>query len=366
MTKRYLLGLLTITLLTTSTFGADAAKYGLKTGDAGLAFAGPMAFGPDGILFVGDPKSACVFAFDTADKTGDASKAKVDIAGINKKIAGMLGVSADKVTINDLSANPASGNVYLSVSRGRGPDAQPVLMRVTGKGLEVFEHGAAAFSKYEIPNPVADKVSGQGRRRRNQRMESITDIAYIDGRVVVAGLSNEEFASNLRAMDFPFSADSAGTSVEVFHGAHGRLETRSPVRTFAPLSIDGEPHLLAAYTCTPLVKFPVAALGKDKLTGTTVAELGNRNRPLDMIVYRKDGKDWLLMANSARGVMKISTADLDRKDGIEKRISGTAGQKYETIESMKNITQLDRLNDSSAVVLMEAESGSSLSTVALP
>ena len=41
--------------------------------------------------------------------------------------------------------------------------------------------------------------------------------------------------------------------------------------------------------------------------GTTIAELGNRNRPLDMIVYKKDGKEFLLMSNNSRGVMKIPT-----------------------------------------------------------
>ena len=75
-----------------------------------------------------------------------------------------------------------------------------------------------------------------------------------------------------------------------------------------PYQIEGEPHLLAAYTCTPLVKFPVAELKPGtQVKGTTIAELGNRNRPLDMIVYEKDGKDYLLLANSSRGVMKITT-----------------------------------------------------------
>ena len=41
--------------------------------------------------------------------------------------------------------------------------------------------------------------------------------------------------------------------------------------------------------------------------GTTIAELGNRNRPLDMIVYQKNGKEFLLMSNNSRGVMKIPT-----------------------------------------------------------
>jgi len=50
--------------------------------------------------------------------------------------------------------------------------------------------------------------------------------------------------------------------------------------------------------------------------GKTVAELGNRNRPLDMIVYQKDGKDYLLLANSSRGMMKITTDQIEKRRAL--------------------------------------------------
>ena len=103
--------------------------------------------------------------------------------------------------------------------------------------------------------------------------------------------------------------------------------------------------------------------------GTTVAELGNRNRPYDMIIYDKDGETWLLMANSARGVMKISTKDIGRSEGITERIAGggVSGQKYETIEALKGVVQLDRLNDSHAIILVQNDGGSQdLATIDLP
>ena len=67
-------------------------------------------------------------------------------------------------------------------------------------------------------------------------MSSITDIAYINGQVYVAGLSNEEFASNLRAIQYPFEKVSPGSSIEIYHGAHGAFETRSPGTDFCSLS----------------------------------------------------------------------------------------------------------------------------------
>jgi hypothetical protein len=267
--------------------------------------------------------------------------------------------------INDLAVNPASGNVFLSLSRGRGPEAKPAILKVDGTGkLSEVNLAKVKFAKATLPNAPAP--GGEG--RQNRRQESITDLQYVDGRVFVAGLSNEEFASKLRSIPFPFAEADKGTSVEIYHGAHGKFETASPVRTFTAYKIGQETNLLAAYTCTPLVKFPVSELKPgQKLKGTTIAELGNRNRPLDMIVYKKGGKDYILLANSSRGMMKITTDNIDKIKGIEERIAGTAGLTYETLADLKGVEHLDRLNDENAVLLTKNDAGAmSLKTVALP
>lgn len=344
---------------------AKDARSGLQTGTPDLQAAGALAFGPDGILFVGDPQSAAIFAIDTGDNGGQKKAAAVNVAGINEKIASMLGTDAKNILINDLAVNPESGNVYLSVSRGRGPDASPVLLKVdsSGKISEVNLRGVA-FAKASLPNAPADS----GSDTRNQRRESITDLAYVDGRVIIAGLSNEDFASKLRSIPFPFTQADAGASVEIYHGSHGKFETRSPVRTFVAYKIANEPYLLAAYTCTPLVKFPVSQLkAGEKVKGTTIAELGNRNRPLDMIVYKQNGKDYILMANSSRGLMKITTEDIDRTEPIEQRVPDKAGLSYETIPGMEGVQQLDRLNNAQAVILVQQQDGRiDLKTMDLP
>ena len=104
--------------------------------------------------------------------------------------------------------------------------------------------------------------------------------------------------------------------------------------------IGSEPYMLAAYTCTPLVKVPVSELKAGAhVKGTTIAELGNRNNPLDMIVYQKDGKDYLLMTNSSRGVMKIPTEGAGEAESITEPVPGgnKKGLGYETIESLKGV-----------------------------
>ncbi len=207
-------------------------------------------------------------------------------------------------------------------------------------------------------------------RGEDPRTAAITDLAYVDGRVFLAGLSNEEFSSRLIAIPFPFSSEGIdGAAIQIYHGAHGRFETQSPVRTFVAYKIQNEPYLLAAYQCTPLVKMPVAELKAGAhVKGTTIAELGNRNRPLDMIVYQKDGKDYLLMANSARGVMKIPTEGAGSAESITHQVTGggTKGLEYDTIGSLKGVVQLDQLDDHHAVILVHEGNDLNLKTIDLP
>lgn len=350
---------------------ADAAKWtsGMKEGNPELKSMGPLAFGPDGVLFVADTKAAAIAAIATGDTKAAANSKPLKVEAINQKIAALLGASADQILINDLAINPISRNAYLAVSRGRGPDAVPVLIRVKADGQpEVVSLDNVKFSRAELPDPPADAMVGQGNRQSNPRLESITDIGFLDGRLFIAGLANEEFASTLRAIPFPFKSVASGTSVEIYHGSHGRFETRAPVRTFTTFKMGKEDHLLAAYTCTPLVQFPVSELKPGaKIKGKTIAELGNRNRPLDMIVYERDGKTYLLMANSSRGVMKIAADQIDKAESIAEPVPDKKGLGYETLANWNGVDQLDRFDANHVVVLRRAEGGSlTLESLPLP
>jgi hypothetical protein len=360
-----------IVLLAAGHLCLQAADWqaGMKEGKPEFKSISQLAFGPDGILFIADTKAAAVTAVVTGDTKPASGPTPLKVEGINQKIAGLLGTTADQLLIADMVVNPVSRNAYLAVSRGRGPDALPVLVRATTAGkLEVVSLDKVKFSRGELPDAPVDGVVGQGNRQSNPRQESITDIAFFRDRFLIAGLANEEFASTLRAIPFPFEMMTNGTSVEIYHGAHGRFETRSPVRTFVAFNVGDQPSLLAAYTCTPLVQFPISELKPGaKIKGKTIAELGNRNRPLDMIVYEKDGKDYILMANSSRGIMKISTDKIENAESIADKVDGTKGQPYETIASWTGVDQLDKLDAKNALVVRRAEGNSlNLESLALP
>ncbi|MEQ8765234.1 MAG: hypothetical protein RL885_14970 [Planctomycetota bacterium] len=352
---------------------AQKADAKLQEGAVELQSIGPIAFGPEHTLFVSDPIGAKLYAIDVQGVKSAGFEKGSTVEDLGGKLAARLGAEARDVHVVDLAVNPATHQVILAVQRGQGAGT-PILMSVDPSGeLSEISLKSIGHSSIELTNAPAPGEQGEGRRRSNPRLQTFTDVAYVDGQVVVAGLSNEEFASTLRTIPYPFQKASEGTGIEIYHGAHGRFETNSPVRTFVPFDIAGEPHLLAAYTCTPLVSLPVSDLVPGKrVRGTTIAELGNRNSPLDMVTYQKGENSYLLIANTSRGIMKVALSSLDRKEGLESitsRVEGgdTAGVPYETIESLQGVEQLAQLDAQHAVIVVRDDAGKfSIQVIDLP
>ncbi|MHC2068010.1 hypothetical protein ACYFX5_11090 [Bremerella sp. T1] len=327
---------------------------GFSAGEVELKSAGPLSFAPDNVLIVGDPKAATVYAIQL-DKS--AAKSSTDL---------QMPIP-DGVSVADLAVSPDTGVIYLSVTE----NGKPGIVRVDGEKLVPVPLDKVKRAVAQLANAPEDKVVGEGRRRGNRRDESITDVAYVDNQVIVTGRTAGDASAAVHSIAYPFQEEGRAMPIEIYHAAHGRYEDDAVARVFVPFTIGGEPHLLAGFTCTPLVKFPLSAVNKSQekaYRGTTVAELGNRNRPLDMVVYEKSGNQYLLMANSARGVMKVSTDDIEREEGLTEPVKGggTAGQDYEAVE-WEGVVQLDKLNDNQAVIITQAEGQPAvLKTVDLP
>ena len=372
---QFLLSLATILGLPSmmSASGGGAMTAGMTLGAPDIKSGGPMAFGPEGILFMGDTQGAAVFAIDLNDRVSNTVSKPIDIIGIDKKLAAMLGTTPDGILINDLAVDPISQNIYLSVSRRTGrlgfdpipiyqvsrliaADSAPVLIKVTKKGaLEEVPLIKVMFSKAMLSNQFKPDAKIESLWGEAQWQLTITHLAYVDGQLFVAGLSNEEFSSTLRRLTFPFKQGGEETTgLEVFHTAHERYETRAPIDTFLPFQIKGNPVVLAAYGCTPLAVFPLDEMKQKKqMRGKTIAELGSGNQPIDMISSKRDGKEYILISNTNRSMMRISAEDIERAEPITtpvKESNQTVGVKYVPIAGA-GVLQLDKLNDQFVVVI---------------
>ena len=332
------------------TIAADATDN-LTSGKVDLKSAGALAFGPDGILFIGDSVNGAIVAVDTGDRTAASSGAKINVQGVDVKIAAQVGVTPDQIMINDVKVNPVSKNAWLSASRGRGADAMPLIARVDAAGkVTVLSLDNIRHASVSLTDAPESKSTGRG---QNPRMMTVTDMAYVNGNLMVAGLSNEEWSSALRSIPYPFKTAQEGATLQIWHSSHGQYETQSPVRTFVPYSIAGKQYILAAYTCTPLVKIPVADLKPGaKIKGTTIADLGSGNNPLDMVPYNKDGHNYILVANTSLGVVKLKADSLESYPPIDSPTrTDVAGVPYDKIGDLKDVQHLAQLDASDAVIL---------------
>lgn len=330
--------------------------FGLKMGTPGIQSVSAIAFGPDGILFIGDSKSGVVYAVDTKDKTPVEKATAVEIKNIDQKIAAALGTEAKNIRIQDLAVNPVSKKIYCAVQT---TDGKPVLLSLDGDKIQAVDVKDVMYSEVSVSNVPGDEM--KDRNGRSLREQAISDLSYADGSVMLSGISNQEFASTFRKIPFPFGSKQEQSSLEIFHAAHGRYETNAPIRTFTTAELGGKKYLVASYTCTPLVLFPLDELQPGKhVKGRTVAEFGAGNSPIDMVTMKKDGQSYLFMANSNRPLMRVSYKNIESYQGSLtepiKESYATAGVSYISLPVV-NVLQMDKLDETQVVVLQRRANG---------
>jgi hypothetical protein len=334
--------LLTMLPAVWTAFAADAMVSGPVTAKS----FSKLTFSPDGILFIADSIGARIWALDLEDRKPVAEPPNIEINDLEGKLGGMLGTDPRDVLIHDMAVNPISKNTYLTVSRGRRnftvqwqlPNDvanASLLIRITpAGGMEEVRLDHVKRSFVDISNPIDEKVIAEFKTSK-ARVDAVSGMVFSNGQLIVAGLSNEEFSSNVRIFPFPFDGKGTETSVEIYHGSHGKFETNSPVRSFIPVETGGKRYLLASYLCTPLVLLPMDEMKNGHhLKGTTIAELGDGNYPLDMVAFRQKGKQRIMIVNSTRGIVVFDLDELAKPiTPITREIEGTAGIPFEYLRN---------------------------------
>ena len=351
---------------------ADSSLSGsLRRGTATPQSMGVLGFAPDGTLFIGDSKGGAVFAVETGGIAPPDDQEPVSVRDVESKIAARLGAEASDILVHDMAVHPISHVIFLAVSRGRANWDSPwkmpnhvadadILLTIDAEGsIDEFSLEDVRFARVELSNPVDSEKKHPWMPDLNLRTDTITDMAYTEGTLFVAGLSNEDFASTLWRVPLPFADGTAATTLEIYHGAHGAFETQAPIRTFVPYSLGGEEHILAAYLCTPLSLFKVEDLEeKQHLRGRTVAEFGSGNYPIDMVVVESEEGDQIIIANSNLPLIILDTAEIENFDGeiLERPETYTAGVSH-IKRSGTGIQQLDVVDNRYLVILKRMPSG---------
>ena len=285
-----------------------------------LAMAAPAAaqvrsvskieFGPPGTLFVADWRDASVHAVAPLP-VASAKATPFNLMDLQASLERTLGTR--DFVVEDLKVRPGSADVYLAISYGAA--RSPAVLRVDASGRV-----AKVDLAHEIGRPVAlhDAPAGDMRfwGKVPERSLTVSAMRWHDGRLYLAGLSNQSFASTLRVLSYPFDGRQSVTSVAMFHSSHDQIETRAPIRTLDFVSVNGVDTLLAAYMCTPLVTIPVSELRDGAhVTGKTIAELGYGNTPVTLLAFSAPDEkgtpvDYMMVTNVNRNAETMAVSSI--------------------------------------------------------
>ena len=352
--------------------GADRLLKNVQTKGLKFRQIGRMSFATDGVLLVADRGNGSVVAIDTGD-TGSATPLKKRIDNIDTLIAGALGTKAAGVQIVDMVVNRINGRIYLSVIRKQ--DGISALLTIDGSSkVAAVNLAKARHVRITLPGDGKAKVS------------NVTGVKLAGSRVLAAGQSGREFASKIYSIPLPLEHGNSAAvySTETFHVAHGRWETRAPIQSFIPIKEKGKTYIVGSFNCTPIAKFPVDGLESGaKIKGTSVVELGSGNRPVDMFIYKKGGKSWLVtntdrfhhkrrpIGPSQYWGCRVDMKYLGAKEINEKAARRTVKKKkgpegMEVLDVLFGVKHIDQFANDKVVVLRDTKGKLSLEPAVLP
>ncbi len=312
-----------------------------------------LAFGPGNILFAADSWGGAIFALQVTPGDNPRADRGYNSRRIDERIASLLGVPVQRIKVNDMAVHPESKEAYIAVTRGRGDDSAPAIVVVNqADQLRVLDLTDVSFTKASLAGLPSGEIEFW--EEIPARGFTITDVDYHGGNIYVSGLSNAEFASTLRKIPYPFTGTLETASVEIYHANHNQRETRAPIRTLAVVNLEGKEHVLAAYTCTPLVTIPLETLeDKAHVVGKTVGELGYGNTPIDLIQYTAQDMegnafDVVLLTNKHQSAQVVALADLAGANQTESLSTfagfSTAGVKFTNIP-LVGLLHIDNQDD---------------------
>src|SRR5499433_2697661 len=211
-----------------------------------------LAAGPDNVLFVADWKGARVHALTLPRAAQKPAGTAFNVLDLEHLLSSQVGGA--KVTVEDMVVRPGTAEVYIAVSYGAAKTPALIVVSSDRRARRVNLQAAKSTSIALRDAPTSNYKFW---RETPERSFTVTDMKWRDGELFIAGLSNQEFASTMRRVKYPFDSQQSITSVEIYHTGHNLVETRAPIRAMSFATLGGKPYLVAAYNCTPIVTIPL-------------------------------------------------------------------------------------------------------------
>lgn len=329
-----------------------------------------IAFGPNGLLLIGG--GAQVVAVETGD-TKPTTWSMTEIANIDQVLAGKLGLTAKDIEVRKLAVNPASRKAYVALQSLK--TKANVILIIDGAGnVAEFPLDNVKYNSYTLAAP---KVS----------ITKVTDIAWAGSKIVASTQATDKFTASRVFTINPAAKDGSPTqiSTKTFHVGHNKWETHAPLRVLMPFVESGRTSVVGSFTCTPVVRYELDnAKNDDQIIGRSVVELGTGNTPRSMFSYERDGKKYILVSvgrnnkqpafgfPSAYWVARVDAELLNETTYINEkapwRVGGKnlVGDRVQVAKEYFGVQQMDKLDATRALAIVETKGALSLRALPLP
>lgn len=258
-------------------------------GDPLLASIQRIAFGPGGVVLVGDGDKDRIVAIETGDTDGsmrdELTFSRID--GITARVASAIGgnVAANDIGITDITINPLTSRVYIAAQHFSAARALLLWMGADGIAhsvdLSQVVYVSFAYPPVQTPGSV------------------ITGLRWLDHFVVASALKPSSLVGHVVLAPTPLEHDTLSQ--------HMRPSVYYPaaMQPVADAAIDclfdfpgsfGEPWIGLAFTGTPIAKYDPAVVfgGAVQQTGRTQLDIGVGRSVRDAVYHGDDEDGWLV------------------------------------------------------------------------
>ncbi len=258
------------------------ALVGAQLGDPRLASAQRLAFGPGGVLLIGDGRSNRIVAVETGDtSTKDRAGHGFDLFDqLTTAAADAIGggVSANELQIEDIAVNPLSHRTYVAVTRLTTQEAHVLWLGADGE-LHRFGLDRVVHAVHEVA-PAEGGIANVG------------DVAWTDEHIV-GTITPQSFSRHeLTFARVPFEHEGGvrRATTEIYHPTWQQWLTQLPMDRFFTYLRDEELVLVGSFSSV-VVAFPAATLsvGAPDVRGTTLFELLDGRTVHDFLAYERGG-----------------------------------------------------------------------------
>ncbi len=356
---------------TISTEGKTTTSSLLKNAQKGnpeVASIHSLAFGPKGLLLIGDGDSGRVVAVETGDDKPLGSFKK--ITDLNSSLAARFGLKAADMMVMAYAVNRDSGCAYFGLERQ--DDGRVLLARVKPDGaIEEVKLDDVTYACAPL------RVSTE------EGSAHINAILWTDKQVIVSATATAAFSAHVMSVPVPIVHDARGVvgNAKSYHVTHGEWETAAPLERMALWEENGETFIVAGLTCTPVVKYPLKNL-KDgaELKGVTPFDFGGGQQPMDMFVHNGslyvcvDGLEEPYVVRVKKelmsgkgGVNEKAPTITDENDDGQVVIVKKYASSVSFVPGFKNVIGMMQLSGTHALVLRQNKKNDvDLEAVALP